>query len=200
MPQGFLCGDCRTVLPHFDRVFSAAIYDGVMKEAIHQFKFSRKFGLGAPLAHLLLTQLQGKIEYSKYHAILPVPLHRSRSRQRGYNQAEILAKVVAKTHHLTLMTRNLIRVRRTAAQWQFSNKRERLENVKNAFQLRFPEQIRDKHLLLIDDIFTTGSTVNECAKTLKHAGAASVVVLTVSRAGLGQHSPSPSVIFKGDSE
>ena len=161
-----------------------------MKEAIHQFKFSRKFGLGKPLAHLLLEQLDGKIEYSAYHAVLPVPLHHSRSKQRGYNQAEILARIVATAHRLTLMTNNLIRVRRTAAQWQFSNKHERLENVKNAFQIRFPERIRDKHLLLIDDIFTTGSTVNECAKTLKRAGAASVVVLTVSRAGLGQHSTS----------
>lgn len=161
-----------------------------MKEAIHQFKFSRKFGLGKPLAHLLLAQLDGQIEYSRYDAILPVPLHRSRSKQRGYNQAEILAREVAKARHLALMTKNLIRVRRTAAQWQFSNKRERLDNVKNAFHILNPEQVREKHLLLIDDIFTTGSTVNECAKTLKRAGAASVVVLTVSRAGLGQHSAS----------
>ena len=161
-----------------------------MKEAIHQFKFSRKFGLGKPLAHLLLAQLEGQIEYSRSDAILPVPLHRSRSKQRGYNQAEILAREVAKARHLALMTKNLIRVRRTAAQWQFSNKRERLDNVKNAFHILNPEHVRDKHLLLIDDIFTTGSTANECAKTLKRAGAASVVVLTVSRAGLGQHSAS----------
>ncbi len=161
-----------------------------MKEAIHQFKFARKFGLGKPLAELLLRQLDGKIDYAAYHAILPVPLHHSRSKQRGYNQAEILAQNVAAAQRLVLMTQNLVRVRRTAAQWQFSSKRDRLENVKNAFHVRFPERIRGQHLLLIDDIFTTGSTANECAKTLKRAGAASVVVLAVSRAGLGQHSPS----------
>jgi len=188
-PSGFLCGDCRISPPYFDRVFSASIYDGVMKEAIHQFKFSRRFRLGQPLARLLLTQLAEHIEFSTYHAVLPIPLHRSRSKQRGYNQAEILAREVAAAHHLSLLTKNLIRIRRTEAQWQFNNKRERMKNVKNAFQVCQPEQIREKRLLLIDDIFTTGSTANECAKTLKQAGAASVVVLTVSRAGLGQHSP-----------
>lgn len=193
---GFLCGDCRAFPPAYDRVLSAAMYDGVMKEAIHQFKFSRRFRLGKPLAHLLMAQLDGRLDYSAYHAILPVPLHRSRSKQRGYNQAEILAKEIATTRRLALMTQNLVRARHTAAQWQFNSKRERLKNVKGAFQLRNPEQICGKRLLLIDDIFTTGSTANECAKTLKHAGAEAVVVLTVSRAGLGTASNSDSPELK----
>lgn len=181
----FLCGECQASPPFFDRAISAAFYGGVMKAAIHQFKFSQKTGLGNMLASVILQAIDGKFDPAVYRIILPVPLHRSRYKQRGYNQAELLARHVADAHHLTLMTENLVRVRQTTAQWKIATRRDRRKNVKDAFQVRVPEQIRGQHLIVLDDIFTTGATVNECAKVLKEAGAASVFVVTLSRAGYG---------------
>ena len=185
----FLCGTCQTSPPFYDRAISAAFYGGVMKEAIHQFKFSQKTGLSRMLAAVMLQAMDGRFDPAFYQIILPVPLHRSRLKQRGYNQAELLARHIATAHDLRLLPNNLIRIRRTTAQWQIASRRDRRKNVSDAFQVRVPEQIRGQHLILVDDIFTTGATVNECARVLKEAGAASVFVVTLSRAGFGAHSP-----------
>ncbi|MBD3306511.1 ComF family protein [candidate division KSB3 bacterium] len=175
------CGACRTSPPFFDFAFAPAHYDGVLKEAILQFKFHQKPGLGRPLAHLLLGQIPPDLALQDYEVILPVPLHKSRQKQRGYNQAAILARHLARPYHLELMPHNLIRTRDTHAQSLLQGSQERQTNVKNAFHLRSPEAIRDRRVILVDDVLTTGATVNECAKTLKNAGARTVCVLTVSR-------------------
>jgi ComF family protein len=180
----FLCGDCRIVLPDFDCAFSVARYDGVLREAIHQFKFYQKIGLGKYFVQLLISYMPDNIEWASYQTILPVPLYKKRQRERGYNQAAILARNLAQRYRLNFIQNNLIRIRHTEAQWSIKERGQRQANVKNAFRLRFPSQVQDQHLILIDDVFTTGATVNECAKTLKKAGAKSVLVLTVARAGL----------------
>jgi len=180
----FLCGDCRVSPPFFDRVFSASPYDSVVKEAIHQFKFHQKPGMGKPLAQLLMARLPDNIDWTRGYIILPVPLHKTRQRQRGYNQSTILATHLARRYHLKPMYNNLIRIRATKAQWPIKKYHQRKQNVKNAFRLRFPERITGQHLIVIDDIFTTGATVNECSRILKEAGARSVLVFTLSRAGL----------------
>lgn len=177
----FLCGDCRTSPPFFDRAYAAAYYEGVLQEAIYQFKFHQKTGLGKPLAQLLISQLPEDIDIYGYQAILPVPLYKTRQKQRGYNQSAILAKHLAQHYQLNLILHNLIRIRPTSAQSQLKGRKERQENVKNAFRLRFPDAIRDQDLILIDDVLTTGTTANECCKTLKQAGARSILTLTLSR-------------------
>lgn len=186
----FLCGECRISPPFFDQALAATYYEGVMKEAILQFKFHYKTKLGKPLAQWLISRIPGNIDIQKYQVILPVPLHKTRQKQRGYNQSAILAKHLAQYYHLTLSLRNLIRIRPTDAQSQIKDRKERQENVRNAFRLRFPGAIRDQNLILVDDVLTTGATVNECAKTLKQAGAASILVLTLSRVGF-QYKPDP---------
>ena len=180
----FLCGDCRILVPDFDRVFSVARYDGILREAIRQFKFYQKTGLGKHFVQLLISYMPDNIEWTSYQTILPVPLHKKRKRERGYNQASILARHLARHYRLNFIQNNLIRIKHTEAQWPIKERGQRQANVKNAFHLRFPFQVQDQHLILIDDVFTTGATVNECAKTLKKAGAKSVLVLTVARAGL----------------
>lgn len=184
---GFLCKDCRTATPHFDQAISVGYYSGVLEEAIKQFKFHHRTALGRPLAQLMLTHLPSSLDFSGYHAIIPVPLHPTRQRERGYNQAAILAKELSQHLHVPLLRNHLRRVRLTEHQTAQTGRKARQANVKNAFQVRSPEALQDKDLILVDDIMTTGATANECAKTLKHAGARSVLVLALSRRVLGRN-------------
>lgn len=112
--------------------------------------------------------------------VMPVPLHVSRLRHRGFNQSLILAHRVAESFGLTLSYDNLIRIRPTRPQVNLSGE-ERLRNVKGAFSLRRPGDVEDRCILIVDDVFTTGATMNECASVLKRAGARSVIALTLAR-------------------
>ena len=114
------------------------------------------------------------------HMVMPVPLHRTRLRARGFNQSLVLARQVSETFSLPLDFNNLVRLRATRPQVEL-NGRERAENVAGAFQLRSPADIQQKRVLLVDDVLTTGATMNECAKTLKEAGAEAVISLTIAR-------------------
>ncbi|PIE28635.1 hypothetical protein CSA57_12745 [candidate division KSB3 bacterium] len=183
-PTLLLCSDCRSSPPHFNYARSVAEYTAVLKQAIVQFKFQQKPALGKPLARLFLTALSARIDWRHYQIILPVPLHKKRLRQRGYNQSAILAKELACHVGRKVQIGNLRRIRHTEAQWPIKKHSKRRQNVKNAFDLTSPEKIRQQNIILIDDIFTTGATTNECARVLKQAGAASVLVLTLSRAGI----------------
>lgn len=171
-----LCGDCQTEPPPFARARSAALYDGPVAAAIKRFKF------GGQIVHLPLLQswLQ-RPECLELAAaadlLLPVPLHPRRLKARGFNQALLLAQTFPdKPVGLEL----LIRVRYTRPQMELKPK-ERRENVKGAFAVPQPAKVKGKNILLIDDLYTTGSTVRECARVLRRAGAARVEVLTVAR-------------------
>lgn len=183
----FLCGDCRASPPYFDRAVSATYYEGVAREAILQFKFHQKVGLGKYLAHVLMTQIPSRLNIAAYDLILPVPLYRTHHKQRGYNQAAVLARYVAHHYNLPLASHNLLRIRQVKAQSQVKGRQARRDNVKNAFHIREPQAIHNQQVILVDDVLTTGATVNECAKTLKKAGARSVLVLTLSRANFTDH-------------
>jgi ComF family protein len=113
--------------------------------------------------------------------VMPVPLHRKRLRQRGFNQALLLAHRMSEQYGIPLVFDNLERVRPTRPQVELSGE-ERVKNVTGAFALRFPKKVEDKHILVIDDVFTTGATMNECAGVLKSAGAEQVTACTLARA------------------
>jgi ComF family protein len=113
-------------------------------------------------------------------AVVPVPLHRRRARERGFNQADILARVVGKRLHRPVLRRAVARVRPTPP--QAGKARDRVRNVRGAFAVRDPARIEGRSLLLVDDVLTTGATVNECAKVLMKAGARAVLVYTLARA------------------
>ena len=126
--------------------------------------------------------LKTKKTYSflkKYDIILYVPMFKKHKLIRGYNQSELIARKISDTLGITLEKNNLAKVINTKKQSTLT-KSEREKNVKNAFKLKNPEKIKDKKIILFDDIYTTGSTVNECSKILKKAGAAEIVILTIA--------------------
>jgi ComF family protein len=174
------CGACLTDPPHYDTARAPFLYEGAIRELIHSFKYNRNTPLRRPL--VLLTQ-EGMDEFLrdlKLDVILPVPLHRSRLRQRGFNQAVLLGRVLSRHFSLPLLPDTLVRIRQTSPQIELSAS-ERRQNVKGAFAVKKTELVAGKRILLLDDVMTTGSTMDECAKELKKAGAALVVALTVAR-------------------
>lgn len=172
-----VCGDCREKAPHFDRVISVAVYEKALAEAIHLFKYSKKAGWAEPLGQLLLKRVS---DFGRVDVILPVPLHHRRLRQREFNQSLLMAVEVSRSTGVPLQIDNLCRVRWTKPQIEL-NGEDRRKNVRRAFEVKWPDRIKDQSILLIDDVFTTGATVNECAKMLKRSGAKSVNVLTLAR-------------------
>lgn len=172
------CLSCRQAPPVFDQALSVGYFEGPLREAIHQFKYTPCRALGRPLAAWMTKNIRpvGGID-----CIIPVPLHISRLRQRGFNQALILAHGISKAFSLPLSYDNMKRVRPTRPQVELSGE-ERIKNVAGAFALNRPDEVKDRDVLLIDDVFTTGATMNECARVLKDAGASRVTVLTIARA------------------
>jgi ComF family protein len=171
------CGDCREKPPKFDRAVSAAVYENALAEAIHLFKYSKKANWSRPLGRLLCTRVA---DFGKLDVILPVPLHSKRLRQREFNQSLLLAREVSLASGIPLQVDNLRRMRWTLPQIEL-NGDERRKNVRGAFEVIRPDRVQDQSVLLIDDVYTTGATVNECARVLKRAGAETVNVLTVAR-------------------
>jgi ComF family protein len=150
-----------------------------VREALHAFKFSRKVALAAPLSAVLLEACRGGLPHPP-ELVVPVPLHRARERERGFNQAALLARHVARCVGAPRGERVLRRARATAAQADLSGQ-DRNANVRGAFALRDPLAVRGRHIVLVDDVLTTGATVIECARMLRAGGAASVGILTVAR-------------------
>ena len=153
------------------------LYDGPVAEAIHRFKYQ---GERAGLATFASFLRAAPLDLAEPDAILPVPLHPSRLRQRGCNQALVLAQAFFPKAERRLDPGLLVRLRHTHSQTGMSGK-ERRQNLKNAFGVTTPAAVAGKSLLLVDDVYTTGSTVNECARILRRAGAARVEVLTLAR-------------------
>lgn len=176
-----LCGPCTLARPSFDSARGALLFDGAVRELIHQFKYSGKTMLRRPLGLYAADHLHRFVSGSRPDVIIPVPLHRKRLRQRGFNQAVLLGEVFAKKWGLPLLRNSLRRVRWTEPQVNLSAAK-RLENVSGAFALAGACDLSGRRVLLVDDVYTTGSTVNECAKVLKHAGAEAVIAVTVARA------------------
>ena len=174
------CSVCSLHPPCYDYARAHFLYEGPIRDLIHTFKYNRHTHLRHPLALLTLEGIHKELTDFEPHLIIPVPLHRSRLRQRGFNQAVLLGKVLARHLSLPLIPDALTRTRATEPQIELSAA-ERRENVKGAFAVKKPERIAGKRILLLDDVMTTGSTMNECAKELKKAGAAAVVAVTTAR-------------------
>ncbi len=172
------CLECRQDTPLFDQALSVGYFEGPLREAIHQFKYRPCRSLGKPIADWMVGHL---LPIQSVDLVLPVPLHRSRLRERGFNQAVLLAARLAEHFSLALCYDNLVRIRPTRPQVELTGE-ERKKNVSGAFGLIRPADIAEKSVLLVDDVFTTGATMNECASILKRAGAARVQALTAARA------------------
>ena len=174
------CGECQTRPPHFESARAQLLYEESARDLIHFFKYRHKTRLRRPLALLALEGLTEFITDRIPDVIIPVPLHRSRLQSRGFNQALLLGGLFSSRLSIPMMADGLIRTRQTEPQIELSAE-DRRDNVKGAFAANRPGSISGKRILLLDDVMTTGSTVNECARVLKKAGAISVVVATVAR-------------------
>ena len=177
-PSGILCSSCVSWQAEIDGIRSPFRFDGVMRQAIYQLKYRNLRVLAGPLTRLLNDYLitnpvPGDV-------LVPVPLHRKRLRERGYNQSSLLAKELGKLANLPVVDDCLIRQRHASPQARTSTVEDRKSNVADAFTCR-DHRLRDKQVLLIDDVSTSGATLDACATALKAAGATSVWGLTLAR-------------------
>ena len=172
------CGDCIGVRPSFDMARAAAAYEGVVKEAIHLYKYRELRALKGYLGGFM--EYGARRWFREATVAAAVPIHPKRLRARGFNQSLFLAQAAAEALGIRLSVGSLVRVRHTRPQVTLSPS-EREQNVKGAFSVEEGHGFAGGSVLLVDDVYTTGATVKECARVLKKAGAARVFVLTVAR-------------------
>lgn len=195
--EGLLCAPCRLAAPPFERAIAYTIYQDETRELIHLLKYERMPAVAAPLGKLLaqsieslVESLEASLEQNAQHelAVIAVPLHPARERQRGYNQSILIADAALRqlqrtkpNWKLTAAHHALRRVKNTESQYALSPKGRR-RNLQGAFAVSDSTAIKGCAVLLVDDIYTTGATARACATALRHAGAEKVWVATVSRA------------------
>lgn len=181
----FVCETCLKKKPHFDRAVSTFLYEGTMRDAILAFKYRKRFSIKEVLGPLFAGDLPDRLKNGGpgdalgAELIIPVPLHVSRLREREFNQSAILASYLSKAINVPVAYEVLARARATEFQSTLSHAK-RIANVKGAFRVIQRELVEGANVLLVDDIFTFGTTANECAKVLKKAGAKSVIVGTLA--------------------
>ncbi|MBI2533230.1 MAG: ComF family protein [Deltaproteobacteria bacterium] len=181
------CGICLTREPQFTRARAWACYprqeleEHPLRQVVQKFKYGRKVALGKPLGRLLALGCGDFLSECHFDVILPVPLHPKRLRWRGFNQSVLLARQVSRAYGVPMDPFVLVRIKETLPQTQLSEE-ERRKNVRGAFALNPARSVDGKRVLLVDDVYTSGATVNECSRTLNRAGAEEVTVLTLARA------------------
>ena len=190
MNEFHLCGRCitsinRNAMPPFElddsrvKAYSACLYDGALKELVHRFKYKGKTVLAKIFSKLMIDYIKDNPEIADVDLVTVVPLHKERLREREFNQSLLIANPISKEHSL-MLTNTLEKTRKTRYQNELL-KGERTKNLEGAFSVSHSADIKDKKILLIDDIMTTGSTLRECAKTLLNGGAGSVKCFTLAR-------------------
>jgi len=178
--NSFICSNCSDRRFHFDCAVAPYLAKGPVRECVHRFKYNGQYHLRHQLAEWAAAGLEDeRLRSPAFDALVPVPLHPTRQRERTFNQAEAIARELSRRAKVP-MWRALRRTRYTTTQTRL-DREERMENLHGAFRVRQPSLVLDRHLILVDDVFTTGSTVEECARALRAAGAASVRALTVAR-------------------
>lgn len=174
---GALCKACDTAPPPYDALRSLAKYEGAMRACIHSLKYDHNQSLGEYFSKDLLNCI--KLENWTLDMVIPVPLSPLRIKERGYNQSALIARPLAMALSLRYQPYALKRIRNTQSQVELTAEKRRI-NVAGAFQA-VPELVKDKVVLLVDDVTTTGSTINECTRELKSVGARAVYCITLAR-------------------
>jgi ComF family protein len=177
----FTCANCAHRTIHFETAVAAYRSRGIVRQIIHDFKYGHQIYLRQLVARWLRAALDDtRLRHCHFDIIIPVPLHPTRQRERGFNQASLLAELLSARVSIPSKPA-LERIRYTTTQTAL-DRAERMENLHNAFHLRKNVDVRGLRVLLIDDVLTTGSTLSECARILKRAGAISVHAATAARA------------------
>lgn len=179
--SNFPCAECRDrPNPYIRRIYGAALFDGPLADAVKWFKFHNKTRLVRPLGEVMSDFAQREMDTNAYALLTPVPLHRVRERDRGFNQSRLLAEAIIDTFPHAVIDTSLRRIRPTRTQSRLTGE-ARLSNVRGAFAVT-GDSCQGKTILLIDDVVTTCGTVTECARALRRAGAKAVDVLAVALA------------------
>lgn len=181
-PPGTVCGRCQSTPPAYDQAYSLFHYAPPVDRLIVRLKFSAKLNLTRLLGELLADHVADTVEVLP-ELIIPVPLHRSRLRERGYNQALEIARPIARRLHIPVDYRSCARLRPTSAQTSLPAK-ERRGNVKGAFGVVQP--ISARHIAIVDDVMTTGHTAQELATVLRASGVATIDIWVLARAAMGR--------------
>ncbi|HEY8423552.1 MAG TPA: ComF family protein [Clostridia bacterium] len=172
------CEDCKTYKPHYIYARSVLIFEGNAQKLIHGLKYGNKKYLAEPLGQMM-SDYFSKLNWN-IDLIVPAPMSQERLKERGYNQALLLAQIVAKNHNLPINDDILHKIKNTPYQARLTRK-ERFEQVKGAFCVTDNNDIKGKNILLIDDVMTTGATCDELSRTLLKNGANEVYVLTLAQ-------------------
>ncbi len=178
--KGGICEDCNRAAYHFSANHAVSIYDGMMRECIHKFKYKSGLALEGLFADLMSEFAGQYMDMTRYDWLAPVPLHSVKERERSFNQSLILSVNLSKRFGIPVLRKGLVRVRPGRPQMTLS-KEKRLEDIKGAFKIKDPRVVKDRSVLIVDDVFTTGATANECSRVLKEAGAGPVEVFTLAR-------------------
>jgi ComF family protein len=173
------CGECIKEKRHYGKARSVFVYDDIVRRKIIEYKFLRNVTLSKVFGDYVLDYINDELS-NDYDMIIPVPLHKKRLKERYFNQALLLVTDSEKRNQIRVDKYSLKRIRYTKPQVLVRDS-ERAKNVKGAFIVDSAGSIEGKRVLVVDDIFTTGATVNECSKVLKEAGAKSVDVLTLAK-------------------
>ena len=163
----------------FDYQIKILKYENIIRDKIINYKFNEKAYLYKTFAKIILKNKKIYGFLKKYDIIMCVPMHIKKKMLRGYNQSELIAKELAKKLQIEKQFNNLIKIKDTKKQSTLT-KEQRKTNLKNAFQIKNSEKVKNKKVILFDDIYTTGSTVEECSKVLKRVGVSSIAVVTLA--------------------
>lgn len=173
------CINCKNTKPYYTKNTSLFLYEDPIREIIRKLKYDNK----KYLAHTFSNMIAGEVSRMdvSFDIVIPVPLYYKRLKYRGYNQSELLTESLKTKLNLNVDTTALIKIRNTRTQANLT-RTERMENLKDAFKVTDKAKVKGKTILLIDDVFTTGTTINECSKTLIEAGAKAVYSVTLAHA------------------
>ncbi|MCX5687099.1 MAG: ComF family protein [Candidatus Omnitrophica bacterium] len=174
------CQNCEKDKPFFDRAWSVCHYDNLLKNLIHDFKYKKITSLSTDFTTLIINFMKKHHIGKDSNLILSIPMHPNRLFQREINHADILAKALGKNLGIPYSRNTLKKIKNTSLQSKL--KRDaRIKNLRYSFYLKNKLIVRNKNIMLVDDLFTTGSTVNECSRLLKNSGAGYVEVITLAR-------------------
>jgi competence protein ComFC len=184
-----LCQECLKRIDYptllkYNNIFAASDYnDEIVKKAIWMLKYRGIKQIAEPLTELIKQRIGDKIKIQD-NLIIPIPLSKKRFKERGFNQAELIAKYLtsdADGKNIGCLTNVLYKIKETSSQVSIKNREERLNNLRGSFGVKNPELIKNKNIILIDDVSTTGATIREARKVLREAGAQKIIATVVAR-------------------
>ena len=180
IPEIDICADCRNDAPYFDRAWSACYYEEPLKGLIHDFKYKHITSLSMDFSSLIVDFMKQYNVAAGSELILSVPMHPGRLFKREVNHSDMLANDIARRLDIPYSGNILKKIKNTSIQSTLKRD-ERIKNLRSSFSVKKTSKVRGKNILLVDDLFTTGSTVNECSRILKESGAARIEVITLAR-------------------